>query len=193
MANTQISIVENGKKTLKTAGKYCDRDIEVNVNVPSSGVQPTQFTNLLTQEDTVITYNVKTSSTAGETTTANGYVLVEVHLKNFVSVSASNADVFRFRGVNLYNGQVHCSVDGGKTWVLKYISAMNNYNPDEYGDAMIRVTYGTDVNGVEDIILRFNLGLGGGGIANTAITNLDVSKCIMTRNEPIGNGGYVGS
>lgn len=43
MANTQIPITANGKKTLKTAGKYCDRNIELNVNVPneSSGITPT--------------------------------------------------------------------------------------------------------------------------------------------------------
>ena len=34
MANHQINITENGTKTLATAGKYCDRNIDVNVNVP---------------------------------------------------------------------------------------------------------------------------------------------------------------
>lgn len=33
MANIQIPITENGTTTLATAGKYCDRNIEVNVNV----------------------------------------------------------------------------------------------------------------------------------------------------------------
>ena len=42
MANTQIDITANGTKTLKTAGKYCDRDIDVNVSVPSGGgITPT--------------------------------------------------------------------------------------------------------------------------------------------------------
>ena len=31
--NTQINITENGKTTLSTAGKYCDRNIDVNVEV----------------------------------------------------------------------------------------------------------------------------------------------------------------
>ena len=35
MANHQINITKNGKTTLATAGKYCDRNVEVNVNVPS--------------------------------------------------------------------------------------------------------------------------------------------------------------
>ena len=35
MSNTQIDITDNGTKTLLTAGKYCDRNIDVVVNVPS--------------------------------------------------------------------------------------------------------------------------------------------------------------
>lgn len=33
--NTQVNITENGTTTLATAGKYCDRNIDVNVNVPT--------------------------------------------------------------------------------------------------------------------------------------------------------------
>lgn len=40
MANTQINIQTNGTTTLATAGKYCDRNIEVNVAVPASGITP---------------------------------------------------------------------------------------------------------------------------------------------------------
>lgn len=35
MANHQINIAKNGKTTLATAGKYCDRNVDVNVSVPS--------------------------------------------------------------------------------------------------------------------------------------------------------------
>ena len=41
MANTQINIGANGTTTLATAGKYCDRNIDVNVAVPASGITPT--------------------------------------------------------------------------------------------------------------------------------------------------------
>ena len=34
-SNTKIDITENGTTTLATAGKYCDRNIDVNVNVSS--------------------------------------------------------------------------------------------------------------------------------------------------------------
>ena len=37
MANTQISISQNGKTTLATAGKYCERNIDINVAVASAG------------------------------------------------------------------------------------------------------------------------------------------------------------
>ena len=36
MANTQVSISKNGKTTLATAGKYCDRNIDINVAVAST-------------------------------------------------------------------------------------------------------------------------------------------------------------
>ena len=36
MANTQIAISQNGKTTLATAGKYCDRNIDINVAVASA-------------------------------------------------------------------------------------------------------------------------------------------------------------
>ena len=35
MANHQIAVTENGTKTLLTVGKYCDRNIDVVINVPS--------------------------------------------------------------------------------------------------------------------------------------------------------------
>ena len=37
MANTQIAISQNGKTTLATAGKYCERNIDINVAVASAG------------------------------------------------------------------------------------------------------------------------------------------------------------
>lgn len=49
--NHQINITENGTKTLATAGKYCDRNIDVNVNVPA---KPTQFTNVLDLPTTIV-------------------------------------------------------------------------------------------------------------------------------------------
>ena len=46
MENTQINIGSNGTTTLATAGKYCDRNIDVNVAVPASGSTPTGTKNI---------------------------------------------------------------------------------------------------------------------------------------------------
>lgn len=37
MNNIEINITENGTTTLATVGKFCDRNIDVTVNVPTSG------------------------------------------------------------------------------------------------------------------------------------------------------------
>ena len=37
--NIQINITENGRTILATAGKYCDRNVDVSVNVPSKDVE----------------------------------------------------------------------------------------------------------------------------------------------------------
>ena len=48
MANTQINIGGNGTTTLATAGKFCDRNIDVNVSVPASGITPTGTKSITT-------------------------------------------------------------------------------------------------------------------------------------------------
>ena len=47
MANTQINVIANGTITLATAGKYCDRNIDVNVNVDGIGVVPDYWQSYL--------------------------------------------------------------------------------------------------------------------------------------------------
>lgn len=46
MANTQISITNNGTTTLATAGKYCDRNIDINVEVQSLDSTVKEFTQM---------------------------------------------------------------------------------------------------------------------------------------------------
>lgn len=48
MDNTKIDIRANGTTTLATAGKYCDRNIDVNVEVPSNGITPSGTKSITT-------------------------------------------------------------------------------------------------------------------------------------------------
>ena len=91
MANTQISITENGTTTLATAGKYCDRNIDVNVNIAGSGDGGSELAALQAIEDSMVTqtwttyYNDRATS-VGEY--AFSYTkLKSVHLPNVGSIA----------------------------------------------------------------------------------------------------------
>lgn len=47
MANTQIAVNKNGVVTLATAGKYCDRNIDINVNVEETYIVPSYWQSYL--------------------------------------------------------------------------------------------------------------------------------------------------
>lgn len=47
MANTQIAISKNGVVTLATAGKYCDRNIDISVNVEGTYIVPNYWQSYL--------------------------------------------------------------------------------------------------------------------------------------------------
>lgn len=59
MANTQINIGANGITTLATAGKFCDRNIDVNVTVPASGITPTGTKSITTNGEHDVTSYAK--------------------------------------------------------------------------------------------------------------------------------------
>ena len=54
MANTQIDVISNGTVTLATAGKYCDRNIDVNVNVQEAYIVPDYWKSYLAAKATEI-------------------------------------------------------------------------------------------------------------------------------------------
>ena len=63
MANTQITISKNGKTTLATAGKYCDRNIDINVEVANiDDVVPTYWQSYLESKATEINTAINAAS-----------------------------------------------------------------------------------------------------------------------------------
>ena len=112
MANTQINITANGTKTLATAGKYCDRNIDVNVSVPSNGITPTGNKTITTNGTHDVTQyanavvNVPVPSgyvkpSGSKTITENGTYDVTNYASAVVSVSGGGQQPTQF--TNLYD------------------------------------------------------------------------------------------
>ena len=189
MANTQINIIENGTTTLATAGKYCDRNIDVNVAVPDK-LKPTQFTNILEYADSLEVNKIFTSNGSYSTDRANGIIAVTLNLNNLPGGNPllNDTNDFRFRGCSHISGSFAMSSDGvtytakGLPYECKYV--------DEYGDMVFRRGY------VTGPYVRFNIGwCSVQSSSNTALADdFDpiAAGCIVTIDEPIGNGGYIG-
>lgn len=184
MANTQISITENGTKTLATAGKYCDRNIDVNVAVPGKA---TQFTNLYDLANVQVCTRLEASS-SGVTYTADNYV-------NCIKIPFHHAEnqavVLRMRGIGTVRDRYNSATlaSDGTTRVGHYSFVEGSYfdmSYDEYGDVMITFK-GNIVSTYEWYYFAFNFQYPGINSKATAQTGP-----IITINEPIGNGGYAG-
>ena len=178
MTNTQINITENGTTILATAGKYCDRNIDVNVDV---GGKPTQFTNLYDPSCVVIDKNNSYSS-------SDGYVITSDTECNYIKIpythSTGSPALLRMRGIGTVRGRFSFELwdaDGGiVTW--GQIPRLSKYY-DECGDVVFDLgAYTTRAWNM----LEFNFQYDGYSSATEAIEGP-----IITINEPIGNGGYV--
>lgn len=188
MANTQINITQNGTTTLATAGKYCDRNIDVNVDVDASGVQPTQFTNLYDTANVTVNTRIDASASAGVSyptdTQANCIKIPYHHV-------AGEPVVLRMRGIGTVRDRLNSATFAadGTTKVNHYTftsssTTLFEMGYDEYGDAMI--TFKGVLLSAEWYYFVFNFQYVGVNINATA-----VSGPIITINEPIGNGGVV--
>lgn len=177
MANTQIDISANGTTTLKTAGKYCDRDIDIHVHVPSGTPSPTQFVNVLTHSSTEIRLNQTYNGTV-----RNGAMCVIVDLAG-LGITTTQKIEFRMRGlvIDLSNTSIMRSVDKA-TW-----SSLKSMVPpaiDGHGDCLVTIS-SLNPTSFPYLLLTFR--------NSTAEVTMDTySGAILTVNEPIGNGGYAG-
>lgn len=142
MANHKLSFTDNGTKTLLTAGKYCDRNIDVEVNVPK-GLQPTKFTNILELDTTIMNPGYRVTST-GYTATP-GFVAITFpcpvgkhkvrmrgkYTSGFLGVMATNAAHYSL----MYQSEVPPNADGYSGAHLADTSVeTTNFGQDEYGD-----------------------------------------------------------
>lgn len=182
MANTQINIIANGTKTLTTAGKYCDRNIDVNVNVPGKA---TQFTNLYDPANVVLKTRSDCSSSEGITASTDKYV-------NYIEIPyhhvANTPVAIRVRGISVpvrdRQTVIAVKADGTPLCWDQFSTAIN-LSYDEYGD-MVCTFNGSKYTSHEWYSLRLNFQYVG---VNSGATEA-LTGPIITINEPIGNGGY---
>lgn len=182
MANVQVSVTKNGTTTLATAGKYCDRNIDVNVNVPGKA---TQFTNLYDPANVVIDYRMNCSTSSGIVFTADSetnYIKVPFHHK------AGEAIKIRMRGISTVRSRLDVVVleADGETRINhgQWSSYASRLTYDEHGDATIAFNDSFLVSN-EWWWLMFNFQYPFYSSAASALAGP-----IITINEPIGNGGY---
>ncbi len=186
MANTQINITENGTTTLATAGKYCDRNVDVNVNVPA---KPTQFTNVLAYADS-LEINKRFANNGGyNTTQPNSMIAVTLDLNKLPNskVLQKNTNEIRFRGCCHPDTAFAQSADG-VTYEAKGLNSPIS-RVDEYGDAVFQRGF------ITGRYVRFNISMSAMTTSSNPVLADDFDPvaygCIVTFNEPIGNGGYV--
>ena len=197
MANHKIIITENGTKTLTTAGKYCDRNIEVSTNVPE-GLKPTAYTNVLDLDTTFVKEGYR-AVTDNYSATSDG-VAIALFLKKgthdirvrgkwiwwFLSVQISAA-ISNLR-TNVYFSTTNPTDEahGGSLLFTHTIATVNTsasltegsqFSIDEYGDWYVTTTVPQDgylIFTLKDMSKVFS----GGGSFNC--------DPIITVDEPIG-------
>lgn len=180
--NIQIHIAANGTTILATAGKYCENNIDVSVNVPQKA---TQFTNLYKPENVVLKTSSNCSGSSGVTFNADNYVnyvVIPYHHKVNEPVS------LRVRGISIpvrdrQNFTVFKS-DGTTPVTWGQISSAITVNYDEYGDAVFTFKHNQTLSN-EWHYLHLNFQYHG---INGSVTEAKTGV-IITINEPIGNGG----
>jgi hypothetical protein len=181
MANTQVNITANGTTTLATAGKYCDRNIDVNVAVPGKA---SEFTNLYDPANVTLKMYSNCSSANGVQITTDNYV-------NYISIpyhhKANEPLVIRMRGISTVRDRMNFTLfqsDGvtPESWGQFANAVTQTY--DAYGDAVCTAKGVLLTREWHYLHLNFQyIGV------NSGATEAKTGP-IITINEPIGNGGH---
>ena len=100
MTNTNIDIKNNGTTTLATAGKYCDRNIDVNVDVPASGITPTGTKNITSNG----THDVRTYENAEVNVPIPSGYIKPSGTKEITSNGAHDVTIYASAEVNVPTG-----------------------------------------------------------------------------------------
>ena len=193
MSNHKINITENGTKTLLTGGKYCDRNIDVVVYVPSSGgIEPTKFTNILDLDTTIVKNGYRCVS-GGYTATVDGIAIVCAVAKGTHKVRVRGKYVWGFLQTNKMTSvspyytnfyratSTPTDSSFAGTVLTDNTVSSTNYGQDEYGD------FYTEFTMPSDGFIGFTL-----KDISYIYANCTFGDPIITIDEPIGNGGIVG-
>jgi hypothetical protein len=182
----KVNINQNGVTTLATSGKYCDRNIDIDVNVNVAG-KPTQFTNLYDPANVVLktTSNCSGGTVSFASDNYVNYVVIPFHHK------AKETIAIRVRGISIpvrdRQNFIVFKSDGTTPVTWGQLSSSITQTYDEYGDAVFTIKHSTTINS-EWYYLHLNFQYNG---FNSGVTEA-LTGPIITINEPIGNGGYAG-
>ena len=213
----RIPVTSNGTKTLLTAGKYCDRNIQVNVAVPvpDGYIKPAGNKSITTNG----THDVKSYENAvvnvpqKATQFTNLYDPANVMCKKAVNGSSSGITysddnycnsilvpyhhvknesvVMRIRGIGTVRDRMGCGTlaADGTTRVNHYQFSSTSYFTLSYDEyGDATITFKGNLLTSEWYYFVFSFQYVG---INSGVTEAKTGP-IITINEPIGNGGYAG-
>jgi hypothetical protein len=210
----KVNINQNGVTTLATSGKYCDRNIDVNVNVPASGIipsgskiisangtydvtnfaevevsvqgdSPTLFTNYYDPANVSVDMRMWANSTSGITRESDTECNI---LKIPYHHIAGEPVVIRMRGIGTVRSRLDFALvaEDGNTRVNHYQFNSASYFTLSYDEyGDATITCKSNITSKEFYFMEFNFQYVSFSSASTALTGP-----IVTINEPIGNGGH---